>query len=600
MVVFAVNIRGSEFIIEAENMIRPSGQIMSRANASNNMSVLLHQGDMLSYEFCLMAPSPLKLVRLLYSNDGGSDRIRVSVDKREITSFDTVVFANNGLGWNTFRSESMENAALIFSQGTHLLTIFAEKTDQYGVEIDMVTVDINSSQSHDSFVCEVFCFDNTRYHPDVTEDQHAAKGLAVQKTRLTKCAEEDNVNIPVFHESTRIFTVTASLPKYTTFANNRGADFTNCEMAEKLFSFSGIGNLNRSFTAKDSSAFYLNLYPVIGEVGSNQVGRLVITFPLSGPTKGEMESETGLRFVLHDVHYSGTLLIQFDYFTRYGQWSSSQHATVVDYEQLLEFNSTDFSLREGSSNEIRITFYSTQKNQESLHIGKIYAIKRIFQQDVAKEVYNDGKTAIEVVKVDLWWRVNQTMAVTISNADRTDHGVHYFRVYQRVPWSSDSWCQVFVMYQDGNIRILPITPHGLDWIPFGSSVIIGQTNPADVRPCAPIDHVDINTDTLQLTLHYADGGVVTMKIVSLFQETRLLISNATFVRPGNLYPFFTFRSMYVSEGNSDVDRMTADDGHNYSIIEPWGSLPGTFFAFYRQCISKHNTLSPDIQLNIIR
>ncbi|KAH3847737.1 hypothetical protein DPMN_090068 [Dreissena polymorpha] len=110
----------------------------------------------------------------------------------------------------------------------------------------MVTVDINSSQSHASSVCEVFCFDNIRYRPDVTEDQHAAKGRAVQKSRLTNCAEEDNVNIPVFHESTRIFTVTASLPKHTTFANNRGADFTNREMAEKLFYFSGIGDQNRS------------------------------------------------------------------------------------------------------------------------------------------------------------------------------------------------------------------------------------------------------------------------------------------------------------------------------------------------------------------
>ncbi|KAH3847738.1 uncharacterized protein LOC127873686 [Dreissena polymorpha] len=313
-----------------------------------------------------------------------------------------------------------------------------------------------------------------------------------------------------------------------------------------------------------------------------------------------MESETGLRFVLHNVHYSGSLLIQFDYFNRYGKWSTAQHATVVDYEQLLEFNSTDLSLREGSSNEIRITFYSKQKNPESLHKGKIYAIKRIFQTDVATEVYNDGKTVIEVVKVDLWWRVNQSMTVTISNTGRTDYGVHFFRVYQRVPWLSDGWSQVFVMYQDGNIRILPIPPHGLDWIPFGSSVIIGQTNPADVRPCAPIDHVNINTDTLQLTLHYADGGVVTMKVESLVKETRLLISNATFFRPRNLYPFFTFRSMYVSDGNGDLNRISADDGHNYSIIEPWGSLPGMLFAFYRQCISKHNTLSPDIQLHIIR
>ncbi|KAH3847775.1 hypothetical protein DPMN_090106 [Dreissena polymorpha] len=581
-------------------MTTTSGQVMQRTNASNNMSVLLHQGDMLSYEFCLMAPSAVQIKRLMYSNDGGSDRIYVRMDRTDMTSFDTVIVTNNVLAWNTFRSPHMENTALSISQGTHILTIFAEKSDPSGVEIDMVTLQINSSQSLGSLKCEVFCFDNIRYRPDATDTQHAAKGVAVQKSMRTICAEEDNVNIPVFHNSTTKFTVTASLPKYTTFANNKGADFTNCKMADKLLYFSGIGDHNRSSTEKDGSAFYLNFHTGFGVVSSNQIGRLVISFPLNGPANGSMDSETGLRFILENVTFSGTLLIQFEYLNRYDQWSTAQQATVVDYEKVIEFNSTDFSLREGISNEIRITFYSKQHNPDSLHISKIYALKRVFHGDLTTEVYDDGTTKIEVVELDLWWRVNQSMTVNISNTGRIDHGVHYFRVYHRVPWSADRWSQVFVMYQDGNIRLLPITPHGLDWIPFGSSVIIGQTNPADVRPCAPVDHVNINTDTLQLMIYYADGGIVTMNIVSLFKETRLHISDVTFVQPRYLFPFFTFRSMYVADGNSDVDHLTADDGPNYAIIEPWGSLSGKFFAFYRQCISKHNTLSPDIELDIMQ
>ena len=58
------------------------------------------------------------------------------------------------------------------------------------------------------------------------------------------------------------------------------------------------------------------------------------------------------------------------------------------------------------------------------------------------------------------------------------------------------------------MRLLPVTPHGLNWIPFGSSVLLGQTDPHSSRPSAPIANVSINPTTLSMTLIYIDGGTM--------------------------------------------------------------------------------------------
>jgi hypothetical protein len=56
--------------------------------------------------------------------------------------------------------------------------------------------------------------------------------------------------------------------------------------------------------------------------------------------------------------------------------------------------------------------------------------------------------------------------------------------------------------------------------------------------------------------------------------------------------------MFVTEGNNDVDSVKVDDRYSRHIMEKFGALQGRSFAFFRRCISKHLTLSPDIQVDI--
>ena len=57
--------------------------------------------------------------------------------------------------------------------------------------------------------------------------------------------------------------------------------------------------------------------------------------------------------------------------------------------------------------------------------------------------------------------------------------------------------------------------------------------------------------------------------------------------------------MWVADGNADVDHVTVDGTETRSKISCWTELTGMYVVFYRKCTSKHNTLSPDIILNII-
>ncbi|KAK3596439.1 hypothetical protein CHS0354_033402 [Potamilus streckersoni] len=143
------------------------------------------------------------------------------------------------------------------------------------------------------------------------------------------------------------------------------------------------------------------------------------------------------------------------------------------------------------------------------------------------------------------------------------------------------------MYQDGNVRLLPITPHGLDWIPFGSSILIGQSNHMAVRPAAPLRNSDIDPKELTIQLTYWDGSVLSLKLDVTMKETTVIVSDAVYARSFSSNPFLTFRSMWVADGNADVDYVG------------WETLRGNSYAFFRKCISKHNTLSPKHRVKIL-
>ena len=159
------------------------------------------------------------------------------------------------------------------------------------------------------------------------------------------------------------------------------------------------------------------------------------------------------------------------------------------------------------------------------------------------------------------------------------------------------------MYQDGNVRLLPLPPPGVDWIPFGSSVIVGHSDPADLRPSAPITSVTFYPSTLRLHVRYHDGGSARLALSSSQTVTELVVSD---IRNGGggrgdawrRLPFATLRSMYIEDGNSDCDSVLVDGKSYRPIMGQWGSLLGKSFFFFRRCESSHLTLSPDLRIDI--
>lgn len=589
----------TDITIEAENMFG-EGHIITRARASGRRVVHLYSGEKLRYEMCLMSTTSIRVGDVMYSNDGGSDKVHMTMDHSDLGVFDTRVRDDGGLGWNSFVSAEETFPEVHISEGRHLLTMTVLEADEHGVELDHLTLTMNTTQSLDSVSCRVFCFDDISYGGPL-KVANMSLGKAEQRSTVTACAEEDNVNIPVYHSSAESFTVSASLPKYRSFLNSRDPDWTNCPTAHSFWNFTNLNpGLSNSTIRSLNAQLSMNIHPGF-MLDSSYLGTIDIVFSLNGPSTGHTDSEIGTIVFLKNIQFSGTVSFQFEFFSRFNSWSAPQRKTVKGNADELTFDTPDFTFREGNGNRVRISIFSEQGIFNSLSIGEFYMKNRYIQPDQNKKIYDDGITVIEAVDIDMWWRINETMTVSVMNprGTLTFDGVDYIRVYRRIPWSNNAFAQIFVMYQDGNIRLLPITPHGLDWIPFGSSVILGQTDPVDVRPSASISHINIVPEGLTLTIFYTDGGVVTLNIEPSFEETKLIVHDCTYARDLSLFPFFTFRSMYVGDGNSDVDHISSGDA-SVRILDKWDNLYGHFFSFYRKCISKHNTLSPDITLDITK
>ena len=598
LIVGLVCVNAADYSIEAEDMLSYGGKIIERPSVSGNKSVLLMPGDAIKFEICLMTENSIQLNSIMYSNDGMSDNIRVTIDDVEMATFDTVMLMDNGNGWSLFRSPLGPFPVANLSEGRHLLSVAVTRGDSYGVEIDAITIRLAKSQPQSLHSCNVYCFDDIEYHTDIQTAHKVSPARAVQKSHVTSCAEVDNVNIPVFHDTAKKFTITASFPKYVTFMNNKLADWTNCVFNRPYWDFYGVRlSPGRRFVDR-AATLDAEVYNLTGVDNLGRIGSLDLSFSLQGQSDGSVDSEIGTLIILKEIQYNGTLTVKFQYYNRYDNWVGVQTQTFTNFIKEIVFETPDYGFREGSGNMIKIELFSNQPHASTFTMEKLNMMRRWQKGDASHTLYEDSNTIIEAVDVDFWWRINETMTITLLNSGKTFDHADYFRIYRRIPWSDDGWSQVYVMYQDGNIRLLTKTPHGLDWIPFGSSVIVGQTDPTESRPVAPIVHVDIDPIRLHLSIFYKDGGVLEMNLVSNIRDTRLEITHTAFARNMQTHPFFTLRSMYVSDGDSDVDHVSADGTNVNRVLSTWDTLYGTFFAFYRQCISKHNTLSPDITLHV--
>ena len=179
--------------------------------------------------------------------------------------------------------------------------------------------------------------------------------------------------------------------------------------------------------------------------------------------------------------------------------------------------------------------------------------------DTCSQFPNDGITVVEVCVVPDWWRP-YTMNVVVG--DQEDSG-HYLRLYRKIA-GEDSWPQFLVLYEDGNMRLKPHPPEGRPDVCFGSSVILGPAT-LGTRPYVDIQEVEVNTQTLSLAITYRDGGEANVNLSVNRMEAAADVQ-VGYETTGN--PVATFRSMWVADGNSDVDHVEAGQGE-FPILGTW-------------------------------
>ena len=595
----------SRFILEAEDAIvngRRPINIIPRSRASSQRSVGSREGDVFRFEFCLSSARKIRIDDVRYSNDGHSDTlVLLNVDNKHIATLETIQRFYFGMGWNEFVSLRKPLDYFVSSEGKHTLTLKIVKADQFGVEVDSVVLTVEGETDEDAFKCKLFCFnDNIKVNSDRTVSETFPVAWIEQRSTHTKCPEEDNINIPMYSEFSTSFSVTAVLPLHKSFRNNRDPDFSDCTMLTALWSFGDI------IFENDNKFHKSSIGPKYTKHKDGDVAALIagfnsdkmvidIAFKVEGMSVGVVDADIGsvlhvtLRSVRRDV------IVVLRYKGRSREWSDGEPKKITNDNPHQTWNIPDFTWSENSENHIKVEVHSWEKHIE---MEKIELRQRDKKPTRIFHMYDDGERLVEGASIDFWWLINHTMTVRILDTEEVFHEADYFRIYSRKPWTKHKFSQIFVIYQDGNIRILPYAPQRFDWIPFGSSILLGQIDPTLHRPFASIKHIAMLMKTLTLWIYFSDGGSLTLQIVPNLNHTIIKVRDIDYVKDRRKHPLVTFRSMWVDNGNSDVDHVIVDGHYDQHIMSDWHILKGSSFEFYRKCISKHNTQSPDILLEI--
>jgi type II secretory pathway pseudopilin PulG len=210
--------------------------------------------------------------------------------------------------------------------------------------------------------------------------------------------------------------------------------------------------------------------------------------------------------------------------------------------------------------------------------------------DSCSKLYDDGTNVVEGCTISDWWRP-EMMKITVLGGASGDY--HYLRIYRKIE-GENSWPQFLVLYEDGNLRLKPQPPLGRSDTCFGSSIIAGPAVPSD-RPFAAVQEVQVNPSALTLDLTYRMGGTAQVTLSVDRDKASAIVDVGYPVSSSN--PYVVFRSMYVENGNADVD--TVQNPHGiYPILSNWKALEGPWWFLFRSERSVHNTSAPDFRVEL--
>lgn len=210
---------------------------------------------------------------------------------------------------------------------------------------------------------------------------------------------------------------------------------------------------------------------------------------------------------------------------------------------------------------------------------------------------DDTINVISVCTDDNWWRPYM-MTVTVGSNSLAGHWLVWNR---KIP-DENSWPQVLVYYQDGNMRLKPHPPLGRADVCFGSSVIVGPAVPDVDRPFIDLQTIVVDPAAMALDVTYQNGESAHLEMAVDRDQTQMEV----WAVYDTAVSFATFRSMFVAEDNADAARVTTAVA-DYALLDvsksdwsvPWTTVSGPSWFFYRPISSTHNTSAPDILIEAL-
>jgi hypothetical protein len=213
--------------------------------------------------------------------------------------------------------------------------------------------------------------------------------------------------------------------------------------------------------------------------------------------------------------------------------------------------------------------------------------------ETVQNIYNDGIVLIETVKVNPWWRGEKAMNVSVYGGSSASN-VTYFRIYKLINETHWDYPQVFVLYEDGDSRIIPQPPLGLRNVTFGPNVNLGDTGKLECS-FADIDRVEIDPINLVMDITYEDKTTSHVELMVDRNQSIVKVSNINYDTYN--HPFTIFRSMSAKDKKAETDFIRTKDGM-YPIRGKLTELSGTWWQFLGKNLS-NDTYSPDIKIEVV-
>ena len=207
-----------------------------------------------------------------------------------------------------------------------------------------------------------------------------------------------------------------------------------------------------------------------------------------------------------------------------------------------------------------------------------------------KTIYEEPEIWVVGWTMPTYWR---PATATVRIGDRVEKGLHLLQVWMIRPMGGE---EVLVLYpQDGYWRLRPMAPEGRAPTAFGSSFLIGPVE-IDQRPIVRIKEVAFDPKARTFSLAFEKGGVAIVTLAKPDSNRHAL--DIAFDKPIAGQPFAAVRSMYVTEFNNDVARISLREkdakGWREEPVMGFKRALATDVWLGRTSPSRHNTSSPDM------